>query len=117
MTNYTQQQIEDQFTKDLEPPDPTKGYIVSSNIKTTGVTLLMKCILLAKNYQYLLDSIDIDKELEKKTCRENGWNALHVATINSGLSSSEYAVSKLLENKVDINSLDNHNQTPLFIAS
>lgn len=114
MNKYTQQQIEDQFTKDLTPPDITKRYIVNETTKTTGVTLLMKCALLSKKYPHLLYAVidnDIELDLEKETTGTWKGKALHLA-INS-----EYAMYKLLKNKANINAKDSSGFTILMYAS
>lgn len=111
-----EKEIEDQFSKNLKKPNITKEYKISKNIKTTGITLLMKCILLSKKYPHLLDNVDIKKELEKQTTSVWKGTALHICLMNVGFVSSELAIQKLLENKVNLDAIDSNGNTALIYA-
>jgi len=64
----TQQYIENQFVIDLSHPNPNKEFNISCNkeIKVTGLTLLMKYVLLSKKYPHLLHALLTDTIIKKK---------------------------------------------------
>lgn len=115
----TYNEIINQFTLDLSPPDPNRVYKISDFSKTKGVTLLMKCILLYEIQPDILNSISDDlikSELESET---DGnllrTRSIHIATIHSKLL-TEYALFKLLDAKANLNIQDTYGYTALMIA-
>lgn len=93
----TIKELEDQFEKDLSIPDMNQSFIISADKhqKRSGLTLLIKCVILSRNYPYLLDEYF-------RTCENIAINdkttALRIAAELSNLSSTDETVMFLIKN-------------------
>ena len=111
--------MENKLEELLVPPDPNVEYECALNTKSKGFTLLMKLVLLTKEYLFLEDHIikyilDHKEELNKQN--EKGWSALMLACIFSKTKSTENTIKILIDAKVNVNLKDNVESTALMKA-
>lgn len=108
-------EIEDQFTKDLDEPDPTRTYTIAKKTSQKNVTLLMKLVLLSTNYPELLTEYLGTPINTIENTTNDEWSALMIAVRNIYGCASEDSIKMLVENKADINS-SGKKRTPMSIA-
>ncbi len=107
--------VEEQFSKDLSIPDINKKYIIEynehddgcgdicdENISISGLTLLMKCVFLGRNYPHLFNGLELHKIDINVKASENE-TALSLASKYSATHSTEKIVKKLINAKANVN--------------
>jgi len=103
-----------------DTPDINKLYFCSRNTKSTGMTLLMKWVLLTAKHIELIDKIREYVELcphVLNIVNTAGWTALMIAVRNSHLHSTESTVELLIELSANINYQTADGWTALMMAA
>ena len=113
--SFSIEEIEDQFTPDLTPPDPNKLYFISPEYKSNGLNLLHKCVLLNRKHPELLKKIINDYDINSQI--NKGQTALMIAISNSYNNSTEETVKILIESKANLNLQNKNGSTALMLAS
>ena len=103
----------------LVPPDPNIEYDCSNIRKSKGFTLLMKLVLLTKEYPELNGEIKKyitgNKSAVNKS-NEKGWTSLMLACRNSNIKSTETTIKMLIDAGADLNLKNNDGRTALMMA-
>ena len=101
---------------DLTPPDINKDYCYSPTDKCKKFTLLMKCVLLYKEYSNLFNSLSPNYIKENINIQnEDGCTALMISCINL-LSCSEDIIKILIEYGANVNIKNKYGCHALMIA-
>ncbi len=94
------------------PPDPNVEYECDPYTKSRGFTLLMKMVLLTKEYPELNNTIKeyiINNKEELNKQNERGWTALMLVCRNIRTKSSEDTLKVLIDAGCDLNLKDINN--------
>lgn len=92
--------LDDQFTVNDSLPQLKRHYYVTDTTMTTGITKLMKYVLLSRKNPGLIKSITLQELYKQTGC---GWTVLMLAAINSNTVSTNNTVELLLKSKADVN--------------
>ena len=97
------------------PPNPKKRYWYTDYDKAKGFTLLIKWMIMSKQYPFLINKIKNSIREDSSIINTVFFHDMTLLNIACSCKTVHIKVIKfLLENGSDINTLNYRNQTPLY---